>query len=484
VAPFVFLLLSVGLASSTAAWAQPAPAGNVRLTPGPGIEAHNSPTAAQNPTDPRNLVVVERVDRPTFSAALHTSFDGGRTWRTRDFPVPSGEDRPYAPDLAFGEDGTLYLEFVTLEGRGNSPGAVWLARSSDGGVTFSKPNQVLGPHAFQVRLAVDVQRSPDRLWLTWLQADAEAVHCQNCFNRTGLPILAALSDDGGESWSDAVRVSHPERARVGAPVPVVGSDGRLLVLYYDFRSDRIDWENLEGRYAGRFELVVARSTGTSAFSESVVNDDIVPPDRFLPYIPPFPSLALSGDIAYAGWHDNRNGDWDVFLARSGDGGVTWSKPVRINDDPVGNGKHQYLPTVAAAAGRTDIAFYDRRGDPNNIMTELYLAYSEDEGETFAPNLRVSSQGFSSRVGPEHTGTGGDFGSRVGLISVEDRALPVWTDTRNGTVATARQDIYGSVVTDLPGKGGDLFAPAVGLVAGVVAGIGGTLLIAARRRRGS
>ncbi|CAN5687939.1 hypothetical protein BH24ACT26_BH24ACT26_02440 [soil metagenome] len=477
------VLASVGGAPAAAAQ-QPVVGTNVPLTVPEGIEAHNSPTTAVDPTDPANVVIAARIDRPAFSAAIRFSLDGGKSWAEGRFPVPPGEDRPFAPDLVFDRDGILYLEFVTLEGPGNSPGGVWLARSSDGGATFSDPVRILDAYAFQVRLTIDVERDPDRLWITWLQAGADAVQCQNCFAETGLPILAAYSDDGGDTWSDALRVSDPQRARVGAPVPAIGAEGELIVLYYDFRDDRIDWENLEGTYSGAWELVLARSSEDGdSFSEAVVDDDIAAPDRFLPYIPPWPSLAVDDDLVLAGWHDDRNGDWDVFVARSEDGGEAWEEPVRVNDDEIRNGRSQYLPQLdVAAGGRVDITFYDRRGDPNNVMTDVYLASSTDRGQSFAPNLRVSDLAFSSRVGPEHIGAGADFGSRIGLASVEDRALAVWTDTRNGTVASAKQDIYAAVVTDLPSDDANLAVPVIALTAGLIAGTGGSLLLGARMRR--
>src|SRR5207245_4583157 len=36
-------------------------------------------------------------------------------------------------------------------------------------------------------------------------------------------------------------------------------------------------------------------------------------------------------------------DYDIFLIRSTDGGMTWSAPIRVNDDPRGNGHDQFNP---------------------------------------------------------------------------------------------------------------------------------------------
>jgi hypothetical protein len=80
--------------------------------------------------------VVNRVDSPRFSCALHLSADAGATWRARAIPFPAGEEAPpwcFAPGAAFGADGTLYVSFVTLRGTGNVPNAVWITSSVDGG---------------------------------------------------------------------------------------------------------------------------------------------------------------------------------------------------------------------------------------------------------------------------------------------------------------------------------------------------------------
>lgn len=100
------------------------------------------------------MIVVNRVDRPRFTAALHWSVDRGKSWRTSALPLPEGKDRPDAPDAAFAPNGILYVICVNLEGRGNQPENLWLAKSRDGGRTLSRPVRVAGDLTFQARLAV------------------------------------------------------------------------------------------------------------------------------------------------------------------------------------------------------------------------------------------------------------------------------------------------------------------------------------------
>ena len=438
--------------------------------PGP-VTVNNSPALVRHPAEPDQLVVAHRIDRPGFDALLEWSDDGGTSWSSTELPLPPGTPAcaaspegtpcPFAPDVAFGPDGTLYVLYVHLEGRGNSPAALWLARSQDGGRTMEGPVRVAGELSFQARLAV----APDgTVHVVWLQAQDVGL------NRLvgPAPIVASSSGDGGRTFSEPVPVSDPARERVGAPAPVVDSDGDLVVLYEDFKNDRRDFENLEGPPdPGPFSLVVSRSDdGGSSFSPGTeLEAGIVPTERFLVFLPEFPSLAAGPEgVLYAAWHDGRNGDDDVFIRRSEDGGGTWTEPTRVNDNPVDDGTDQYLPRVAVApGGRVDVLFYDRRADPANVMTETFLASSTDRGASFN-QLPISSTSFSSEVGPtfgEFYGT--DFGTRVGLVSNDDGAVAAWTDTRLGDQANGRQDVFATSVVGLGSSNVSPWLLLIGLV---------------------
>ena len=409
------------------------------------ISAHNSPTVLANPRNAANIVVTNKVDSPRFSCALHVSYDGGVHWTQTPIPLPAGEEpKCYGPDVAFARDGTLYMSFVTLKGRANAPNAVWLVRSPDGGQTLSDPVRVRGARKFQVRLAVD-PKAPRRLYMTWLDASELGLFR---FSEPGNPIRASRSDDGGATWSSPVTINSAARTRVLAPSPAVGPDGSLYVLFLDVGEDRLDYEGgHRGRggdpYAGNWSLVLARSSDRGAtWDESVVDDAIVPTERFIAFTPPHPSLAVDprDGTLYASFHDGRNGSADVLLWRlRGTGG--WSRPVRVNDTPAGDKTSQLLPRVGVAAdGRVDVVYYDRRTDPRNVMSEVSLQSSFDGAKSFLPRLRLSDRRFDSRIAYGSERGIPDFGNRIGLLSTRDRALAVWTDSRGGTRASGKQDI--------------------------------------------
>lgn len=414
------------------------------------ISAHNSPTIVQNPTDGANLVVANRIDSPRYSCAVHVSFDGGARWAPTSLPLPPEEEpKCFAPDLAFGADGELYLSFVTLGGEGNVPNAVWLVRSIDGGRSLSAPVRVLGPHAFQVRLASD-PTAPKRVYLSWLQAEELGVFSFS----PGQPIQLIRSDDGGETWSQPVRVSDLARQRVVAPTLTVDAEGELYVLHLDLGNDRLDYEGghegLGGEpYRGTWQLVLARSSDRGEhWTTRVVEPRLRPADRILVFLPPFPSLAMDrgGKRLYVAFHDLHGASADVSLWVSDDSGSTFGPRRRITREPHDEATSQYLPKVGVAPdGRVDVVYYDRRKDRSNIMTEVSIQTSHDRGRSFHRRIVLSSRSFDSRIGFGSDRGMPDLGNRLGLVSTDSRAMAVWSDTRNGTEASNKQNLMRAVV---------------------------------------
>lgn len=460
------------------------------VNPGAGdpldITAHNSPTVVADPRRPANLAVTSRVDTPQFSCRLHVSSDAGDHWRPVSIPFPAGEEAPprcFAPDAAFGADGTLYVSFVTLRGAGNVPNAAWLSRSTDGGKTLSTPAPMLGQLAFGVRLVAD-PKVPGRLHVTWLQAAATATLG---FPDVGYPVLAARSEDGGATWAEPVTVSPPSRARVLGAVPAVASEEGLYVAYLDLGDDALDYHGgHEGRggepYPGRWSLVVSSSRdGGKSWSDAVVDAGIVPIERVIAFFPPTPSIAVDGRTGrvHVAFHDGRAGDPDVWLWSSTDGGATFGAPRRVNDTRRGDGTSQYLPRISVApAGRVDVVYYDRRRDRRNVRNDVSLQSSSDGGRSFGPSLRISGRSFDSRIGFGSERGMPDLGSRLGSWSGDDRLVAVWADTRAGNLVSNKQDLARAVVDF---RRSPWRMPAAGAGAAlVIAGI--VVPVVARRRR--
>jgi hypothetical protein len=82
---------------------------------------------------------------------------------------------------------------------------------------------------------------------------------------------------------------------------------------------------------------------------------------------------------------------DVMFVRSTDGGMTFSAPHKVNDDPVNPSKWHWFGTFAVAPnGRLDAVWYDTRNAANNTDSQLFYSWSTDAGVTWAPNIAVSN----------------------------------------------------------------------------------------------
>jgi hypothetical protein len=138
------------------------------------------------------------------------------------------------------------------------------------------------------------------------------------------------------------------------------------------------------------------------------------------------SVAVHGRDVYAAWYDVRNGDSDVIFTKSTDGGKTFGRNIRVNDDS-GKAK-QYKPSLSVdAEGRIYIVWRDdRRGH-----ADIYFARSEDGGRTFSKNkLLNDDSGWAYQGNPT-----------VG-VSPEGNVYAAWSDNRNG-----QDDIYMAVSRD-------------------------------------
>src|SRR5262249_35346925 len=337
------------------------------------------PAIAVNPNNPNQVVGIAGR-----WAAYSTA--GGRSFT----PVqPAGEEGRSGGDvsLAFDDKNNLFLSFLSIQRNGlpgywgHGPGAngIYVRRSPDGGKTWDKdviaviewkgtePDVKLED---MPRIWADTQaqsRYKGNLYIAWIewQIDKSIV-------------LFSRSTDSGKSWSTPMRIStkagYP-RDDNGAVVGILGAvapDGTQYIIWNE----------------GLNVTMPVSRDGGRAFDPSRPIFDVGPPyfggAAGIPGVPRamgFPQVGLDGKrgTLYVTWSDFRNGDVDVFISGSTDRGRTWSRPMRVNDDPVHSGADQFLQWMAVdpVDGSISVQFYDRRDDPANRKTRVTLARSTD-----------------------------------------------------------------------------------------------------------
>ncbi|MFO7526771.1 MAG: T9SS type A sorting domain-containing protein [Ignavibacteriaceae bacterium] len=125
---------------------------------------------------------------------------------------------------------------------------------------------------------------------------------------------------------------------------------------------------------------------------------------------------------------------DIFLRYSDDQGVTWSTARTVNDDVNTQNHHQWHPAVWVdkTSGRIFMKWMDTRDTPTSDSAYIYATYSDDGGDTFAVNQRISTQ--KMRINCTTCGGGGTpryQGDYDAIYALDNISLSMWTDFRNG-----------------------------------------------------
>jgi hypothetical protein len=136
---------------------------------------------------------------------------------------------------------------------------------------------------------------------------------------------------------------------------------------------------------------------------------------------------------------NESDNMDIMLSHSDDQGMTWSAPVRVNDDATKNS--QFMPKISLdpTSGNLAVVWYDSRNDlglggpgdtdgvPNDDA-QFWGAFSTDGGQTFSRNIQISAGTSNSHDSGNHI----DYGDYTGLSFYGGIAHPAWSDNSNST----------------------------------------------------
>jgi hypothetical protein len=396
----------------------------------------NEPSVGISRKDPNRVVAAWRDFRygvdPNANRRVGYSYstNGGLTW---SYPVIL--DSMLLPNLTRNSDpvvitdtaGNFYISVIAISPQGgNLTLAVY--KSTNGGITF--PNAYIAAQAGSEDkewITADLtQGSPylNTLYITWTRFSG------------GNGIKLVKSTNGGVNWTTTpISVSDVTSNVQGSNVSVA-RNGNVYVTWLG--------------YGANASVMFDRSTngGTSFGTDITISSGVFPsglPNNVgtFPFIDVDRSTGPRSGWIYVTFADNRNGDCDVFLCRSTNSGLNWSAPVRVNNDPINNGKIQYWPSIAVnETGRISIIYMDTRNTPNNTIIEAWLARSTDGGTTFFNELISSEQSPTSIPG-----TNVRFGDYIDIDYLGQNVVPVWTDERLGGF---NQEIFTSEISDILG----------------------------------
>ena len=375
------------------------------------------PSIMMDPQHPNILIAAANINK------YYTSQDTGRTWTSHSLQSSHGVWGD--PAIAVDIHSNFYFFHLSNPSSGNWIDRIVCQKTSDNGETWNDGSYAgLNGTKAQDKQWFAIDPSDNTIYLTWTQFDIYG----SASPLDSSIILFSKSTDAGESWSPAIRLNKTlgdcldSDNTVEGAVPAVGPNGEVYVA----------WAGPEG-------IVFDKSTDKGVtWLDDEIHVDPMPTgwDYAIPGIYRANGLPITAcDLSngpnrgtiYINWSDQRNGgdDTDIFLAKSTDGGNTWSGPIRVNDD--GPGKQQFFTWMAIdqATGYLYFVFYDRR-EHDGDSTDVYMALSKDGGQTFI-NRRISESPFLPNSGVF-------FGDYNNITAYNGIVRPIWTRLNNGELS--------------------------------------------------
>ena len=355
--------------------------------------AEVEPNLAVNPVNPANLLAVWQQDRFSDGGAqgllAGVSTDGGQTWsrssasfsRCTGGTAANGGDYERASDpwASFSPNGVAYSVALTFTGEiltSGSSNAMRVSRSVDGGLNWGAPISLIRDDgsAFNDKEAITADSTDSRyVYVVWDRIDNHNLG-QTYFARTV---------DGGVSWQAAKVIYDPgmNSQSIGNQIFTL-PNGVLVNLFTQL--------DAQPNGSVKASLAVIRSSdhGDTWSVPVKIADQLAIGARD----PETGKAIRDGSFLAAGatatdgsllvvWQDARfsAGQRDaIALSRSGDGGLSWSAPVRINGDATAQA---FTPSVHVRSdGVMGVSYFDLRSntaDPGSLLTDAWLIRSSD-----------------------------------------------------------------------------------------------------------
>jgi hypothetical protein len=290
------------------------------------------------------------------------SSNGGQSYST---PIKvSGPSPNVASESTLNLDsaGNPYIVWTSFSPTPQQSRSIFLSKSTDHGTTFSKPVVASGPsvNAQNPRVVIDKNGNIAIVYVDFATSG-------------GAAIFEVRSTDGGATFSLPSRVSQAGEALDNPPFVAVDSQGAVYVTYDEISQ------------AAVIKLAVAPDGHTFGSSRTISDSRI---STFAPQI-----AVDNSDNLYVTFYDRfpvgSNFNREIIVIKSRDKGATFGPQVNVSNN---SGQSTFPSPIVDAQGRLSIVWEETTSDPER---DVYLARSGDGGMTFGPSINLSANSSRS-----------------------------------------------------------------------------------------
>ncbi len=414
------------------------------------------PAIAVDPRNPNIIagaVPSYNLPAPTIGwPAYFRSTDGGVTWSTRLLPGFPGDTSPegltsalndpsFVPgggdvDMTFDRLGNLYYSAEMLSFTPGFTLTGFVAKFANDGADFVRAT-LIASHIDFPKIAVDTTGGP---------SDGNIYISYGCCGGNSF----TRSTDGGLTFSPVVPIPSG-----GIPQDVVvDTVGNVYVASEHCTPNGSKClDDGTAKILVSKSTDGGLTFGQPVVAVTIKLDPFSLPNNQFSLSGGAPQLTADANGIYIVYDDFGTGDTDVLLTRSIDRGVTWSNPLRVNDVTLAD---QFFGTITSSGGIISVAWYDSRlGTLSNgtiTWLDVFYAESRDGGLSFSKSVRVTSVSFNPNIVTSSLFLSPFIGDYIEIAASPNAVHPIWTDNRNAcdtidpTFGCVDQDIYTATIT--------------------------------------
>jgi hypothetical protein len=459
---------------------------------------------AVNPANPDNAIatcndywyVTGSGGQGIYKMPAWVTEDGGKTWSyhpTQDnwgvwfSPSAKWAATIFDPGVEFDLEGNAYYVYGFAETRygdderEKNQNGVYVVKSTTGGKTWDGApvdgfNVLDGISAvttdatgsldnnFHDRYSIAVDISPNSPWkgnvyVTW-----------KIFPPTGGgTVVLSRSTDGAGTWSD----SYLELDEGGqAPMPVVGPDGTVYATWIQAQPDLISASAMFARIGEggtQIEKVTQAQKVYSVGDRNSSNGRFEMTNKRNIRVSSTPQIAC--DISegpnkgrvYIVQAGREEGLYGIYIAYSDDEGETWESNIRIDNNDLRNDMIMPSITCDPVTGTVAVLYYSSQNDPQNEQFDAYVAISQDGGATWSHyNVAPHSAKLTSSndISPQGVRGGNYWGDYTRITSYGGKIYPLFWLENEQNQGFGSLDLYTALISDTPTPPTDISSQSI------------------------